>query len=382
MEIDDDGDGGITVLKSFRTDEGISQEEENDETDHCLLRIKGIPVSMANAIRRTVLSSVPVLAIDEKKIKITNTSTSPLHCEYAAHRLSLVPVSTPPPPAAAAAAAVNEDRDEYDYLQELQEATYGPPPSDVVLEKRLAFKIHITNDTGAIKEVTTDDIKVFEMGIDATKTLRGQIFKDKFLITKLKPNEEFVCDFSLSTGTATEHARWQAVNTIAYRYLIPDVDDNDSPETMTYDKVSLVQEQAWDKRGKGDPEGFMFYIEKGVLPIGTVCKTALQIIADKISAFSKFVTSKVAVADTKDKMLEFEYPNETHTVGNLIATYGLLLFPDAFVGYRITHPLENKILLRFNFKTGAAAAAAYKENIEHICQKIIEDCATLSATFD
>ncbi len=357
------------MSKSFRTDEDAHQMNENDDTDHCLLRITGIPVSMANAIRRTVLSSIPVLAIDEKKIKIT-TNTSPLHCEFAAHRLSLIPVSTLIKSAA-------ESKLDY-YMDELENATYGPDGDGDAASNTdflqtadiLNFIIQITNDTGAIKEVTTDDIKVFEMGIDVTQTYREQIFKDKFLITKLKPKEQFVCEFGLSEGTATEHARWQAVNTIAYRYLIPTVDDIESPEIMTYDKVSLPQEQ---EQAAGEPEGFMFYIEKGVLPISTVCQKALKIIADKIATFSKFVKAMAAAAE--DKMLEFEYPNETHTVGNLIATYGLLLFPeDAFVGYRITHPLENKILLRFKFATGA-----YKENIELICQKIIEDCAILSA---
>ena len=91
---------------------------------------------------------------------------------------------------------------------------------------------------------------------------------------------------------------------------------------------------------------------------------------------------KVGKKETADDHLfEFEYLNETHTVGNLIATYGLLLFPDAFIGYRIIHPLENKILMRFKFAAEGAQRADYVKNIRQICQKIQQDCDALLTFF-
>ena len=207
-----------------------------------------------------------------------------------------------------------------------------------------------------------------------TAKFRDQFFKDKYLITKLKPQEKFECDFVLSMGTATEHARWQAVNTISYRYLIPGVDDAAPAPLLQYDTVSLSQEKG-AAAGNKVPQGFMFYIEKGTLPISTVCQTALQIISEKITVFSDFVQQQVVKGWNKEGLFEFEYPNETHTVGNLIATYGILSFPDAFIGYRIIHPLENKILLRFKFSQGEPAD--YVENIKQICDKIKQDCTAL-----
>ena len=400
----EDGLGGISVIKSFRAvDEKQTVENMEDETtDHCLLVMTGVPVSMANAIRRVVLCDIPVLAIDEKHIKI-KTNTGPLHCEYVSHRLSLIPVSMQSLQEyeeKGAAAPQEEDygifsQEGQDYGPGLDadadadaasgpaaaaaaEETYGVRRS---IQERFKFTFSVKNDSPAtaVMEVTTDNIRVFDIDIkkDVTDKMLPVIFKDKYLITKLKTKEVIECEFKLSMGTPTQHARWQAVNTISYRYLVgADNVQIQTPETMTYDKLSLSEEQA------EDPKGFMFYIEKGVLPITTVCQQALQIIKDKVLAFSKFVNTNLKASwwRAKDQMLEFEYPKETHTVGNLIATYGLLQFPDAFIGYRITHPLENKILLRFKFAEGPDERQ-YFEKIQQICGKIIEDCENLSAHF-
>lgn len=399
-------DSSIHVTKSFR-DADDKETVENEQTDHCLLVMKDVPVSMANAIRRTVLCNIPVLAIDEKDVKI-KTNTGPLHCEYVSHRLSLIPISLQeeePQVGGGGGGGGQEDEEYYgppqddygppkddggfggggagvgyDPTTSTDAAAYMVPVQDYKIQERFTFAFSVKNDAPAtaVMEVTTDNIRVFDMGKDVTAKMLPVIFKDKYLITKLKPKEEIECEFKLSPGTAAQHARWQAVNTISYRYLVP-ADNLQTPSTMTYDKISLSEEA-----GAGAaPQGFIFYIEKGVLPITTVCQQALEIIKDKISAFSKFVEkNKIgnkAWWRAKDQMVEFEYSNETHTVGNLIATYGLLLFPEAFIGYRITHPLENKILLRFKF--AAAPLDQHFENIQRICEKITQDCDVLSTFF-
>lgn len=389
MDIDDDGT--ISVRKSFRGADGKENgtNVEDEKTDHCLMVIKGVPVSMANAVRRVILCNIPVLAIDEKDVKI-KTNTGPLHCEFVSHRLSLFPISLQRlqeeevEVAPQVGGGFGQDQDDYDYGPNAGAASaaadtsvYTVPVADYKIQERFTFTFSVKNEapTLAVMEVSTDNIRVFDMGKDVTAKMLSVIFKDKYLITKLKPKEMIECEFKLSSGTPTQHARWQAVNTISYRYLVPA--DNTPTSIMTYDKISLREEQAGPGPG---PQGFMFYIEKGVLAMTTVCQQALEIIKDKILAFSKFVEMRnKAWWCVKDEMVEFEYLNETHTVGNLIATYGLLLFPDAFIGYRITHPLENKILLRFKF--AAEPVEQHFENIQRICDKITKDCNVLLTFF-
>lgn len=51
--------------------------------------LKNVHLSYANTLRRTIISLVPTMAIEFVNIK---TNTSPLHDEFIAHRLGLVPL--------------------------------------------------------------------------------------------------------------------------------------------------------------------------------------------------------------------------------------------------------------------------------------------------
>ena len=63
--------------------------EENDNFFHFIL--DNIDVSTANALRRTMISEVPTLAIEDVRI-IENTSS--LYDEVIAHKLGLIPIKT------------------------------------------------------------------------------------------------------------------------------------------------------------------------------------------------------------------------------------------------------------------------------------------------
>ncbi|MFB3113342.1 MAG: DNA-directed RNA polymerase subunit D, partial [Nitrosopumilaceae archaeon] len=68
-----------------------SLEVVNQDNQRMSVKLKGIPLQYANALRRICLNGVPVFAIDTVDI-IENTSV--LVDEALAHRLALIPIKT------------------------------------------------------------------------------------------------------------------------------------------------------------------------------------------------------------------------------------------------------------------------------------------------
>ena len=61
-----------------------------EESDNFMkFSISGIDLSMANALRRVMISEIPTMAIDLVNIYI---NSSPIHDEYIAHRLGMIPL--------------------------------------------------------------------------------------------------------------------------------------------------------------------------------------------------------------------------------------------------------------------------------------------------
>ncbi len=59
--------------------------------DRIVFRLKNVPLSYANSLRRIIISEVPTMAIEFVNIK---ENTSPVHDEYIAHRMGLLPLQS------------------------------------------------------------------------------------------------------------------------------------------------------------------------------------------------------------------------------------------------------------------------------------------------
>ena len=69
----------------------MSLEVINQNENKISIRLKGIPIQYANALRRICLNGVPIFAIDTIEV-LENTSIMP--DEAIAHRLGLIPLKT------------------------------------------------------------------------------------------------------------------------------------------------------------------------------------------------------------------------------------------------------------------------------------------------
>ena len=138
------------------------------DSEKIAIKLKGVPLQYANALRRVCLNGVPVFAIDTVDI-IENTSVLP--DEGLAHRLGLIPLKTD--------------------LSKFNE-------SDKIL---LVLDSGESDQTRAVlsSELSSED--------DTVKPV-----SDKIPIVQLAPGQKIKIECYARLGRGTEHAKWNSSN--------------------------------------------------------------------------------------------------------------------------------------------------------------------------
>ena len=144
----------------------ISQDEQKAS-----VKLKGIPLQYANALRRICLNGVPIYAIDTVDMMI---NSSVLADEGIAHRLGLIPLKTE-------LSAVEQDND-----------------SD---------KIMFTLDSGETNETRT----VLSGELKSQDSIVKPI-SDNIPIVTLAPGQRLKFEAYARLGRGTEHAKWNSAN--------------------------------------------------------------------------------------------------------------------------------------------------------------------------
>ncbi len=157
--------------------------------------IEGITIEMVNAIRIILLSEVPTLAIEDV---IILKNDSPLYDEIIAHRLGLIPLKT--------------DLKHYNLPRECECGGFGCPLCQVSLT------CEVTNPNNAPLTIYSGDLKSndpevvpVDPRIPIVKIEKGALIFEAYAVL----------------GTAKDHAKWQAVANVYFRY-VPKIDFNDS----------------------------------------------------------------------------------------------------------------------------------------------------------
>jgi len=196
-----------------------------EKSEHKLvLVVEGISVEMINALRRIILTEVPVMAIDEV---IILKNDSPLYDEIISHRLGLIPLKT--------------DLDVYKLPRECECSGFGCPLCQVSLT------CEVTNTTNASLDIYSGDLKSNDPKI---------VPVDDFIpIVKIDKNDKVIIEAYAILGIAKDHVKWQAVSNIFYRFY-PQIDFDDSkcakcPEKCVVSR--LCPEKLYDFSNKKTP---------------------------------------------------------------------------------------------------------------------------------
>jgi len=251
------------------------------------LMIEGISIEMVNALRRIILTEIPVMAIDEV---IILKNDSPLYDEIISHRLGLIPLKT--------------DLEVYKLPQDCECGGFGCPVCQVSLT------CEITNTTNAPLEIYSGNLNSNDPKIIPVDP--------RIPIVRIDKNDKIIIEAYAILGKAKDHAKWQAVSNVAFRYYpIIEFDENElnnpdenalivkmCPEKLyevTNKKTLKLKEDYWktctlcnscadnsNEKIKVYPkeDTYILSIESdGVLPFKTIITKTFEIFNEKIEEF-------------------------------------------------------------------------------------------------
>ncbi len=230
----------------------LSRDEES-----ATFLIKGANTGLMNALRRIVISEVPVFAVEELYIY---ENDSPLWDEFIAHRVGLIPLK----------------------------AEYGTytPTSEVM------FQLDVTGPA----VVTAAHLKPSDPSVVPVD--------DKIVIVKLMDGQRLRFDAKARVGTAREHAKFQA-GLASYRHVyrveIKDEEavrkgggdpakireESSSTAGLSDASLSLLKDVEEEQPGAvnlyKNPDQFIFYVETyGNLPLRDLLRAAFDVLEEKI----------------------------------------------------------------------------------------------------
>ncbi len=165
--------------------------EKNKTTSKITFSIKGIDATFANAMRRNMLDTVPVMAIEDVEFR---KNTSVLYDEIVAHRLGLVPLST--------------DLKSYNMLSKCKCKGEGC--------NRCQLKLTLSVKGPAI--VYASDLK--------SKDPKVKPVQAKIPIAKLLKGQEIELEATAILGQGKEHTKWSP-GLVWYKHK-PEITINDS----------------------------------------------------------------------------------------------------------------------------------------------------------
>ncbi len=145
------------------------------------VKLKGVPLQYANALRRICLNGVPVFAIDTVDI-IENSSVLP--DEGLAHRLGLIPLKTD--------------------LTRFNEPAKCDCQSETGCSNCRVMLVLDSGDSDVTRTILSNELSSED---DSIKPI-----SDKIPIVQLAPGQKIKIECYARLGRGTEHAKWNSAN--------------------------------------------------------------------------------------------------------------------------------------------------------------------------
>jgi len=158
-----------------------SLEVINKDNQKISVKLKGIPLQYANALRRVCLNGVPIFAIDTIDI-IENSSVLP--DEGLAHRLGLIPIKTD--------------------LTRFNEPSKCDCQSEAGCSNCRVMLVLDSGDSDVTRTIFSNELSSEDDSIKPTS--------DKISIVQLTKGQRIKVECYARLGRGTEHAKWNSAN--------------------------------------------------------------------------------------------------------------------------------------------------------------------------
>ena len=371
-----------------------------------------IQISMANAIRRLMISDVKTVGFRTEPYKAcqitVHANDTPLHNQFVLHRLSMIPIHV----------ANIETFDVDDYL----------------------FIINLSNNTNSIMNITSEHFQIKRISTNKFLTRNevksffppNPITGDYILIDKLRPKyfvpsktvtqevvDEMGKTFKKKTddimnfhiegkaciSNSRENGHFSPVSCATYintvdpekaqlglkEYIDKQLENAKNENITPMSKEQLTRrfdltEKArfFYRNNKDEANVFTFKIETiGVSPPLIIFHRAIDILKEKINTFITNLVNKneeiitIKASEQLSGGYDIIIKNEDDTLGNIIQTHLCLLYADyllpkeqrklKFIGYKRPHPLEKHIIIAIQGET---------DNMETLIAEIIKPGCT------
>ena len=325
--------------------------------DSLTFTISNLNVSLANALRRTILSQIPIVVIRsrpyEKNDVTIHINTTRLNNEILKQRLSCIPIYI------------------RDQLSEEELKEY-----EIVIDKK--------NTSDVIEFITTEDFKIMHRGKELADDVVHKIFppdtftKDYILFARLRPKisndlpgEELKLTAKLSIGNAQENSMFNVASTCSYR-MTPDIprqnDIWDEKASQLEKKGVTGEDIEFEKKNWFLDEGKRIYLKDsfdfiletlGIFSNTELIKIAIKILNKKLSVFKTQIENDTFPIKhhqgTTPNSFDLTLQNESYTLGKVLE---FILYYDYFitdktlsyVGFLKKHPHDDDSIIRMAFK--------------------------------
>jgi DNA-directed RNA polymerase subunit L len=324
----------------------LSIDEKNNRISFLLKNNDKIKISLANALRRIIISNIHV-HIMGKTVFFENSSM--IDNEFLEHRLKLIPINC-------------------EYIDSLSK-DYENIYENIVI----SCKKSNDNNENLISVYPSD----FVCKIGNTELENSKIFPyPNILLGKLKMNQKVSFETRLVRNNQEYGGSFfEPVAQCVYTFGIDEKKSSEIMKSMSEEdqkKFSTLDiARVYSKTASGEPSVYNFdFVSIGFYPCMYILKKGVEILMNKLliikNEMKKTNSIKLYIYQNKENtnFINFDINDENDTLGNLLATYLTADKDVFFAGYIIEHPLKKNFILKIQLKEN--------NSVENIILKMTE----------